>query len=69
MDSLQFAREIWKEFNLNESKGAGMTLTENGVVVKKHGQQINTDNFKVMGQTIVDYRRKIENTDLKRKRK
>lgn len=60
MDSLQFAREIWREFNLNESKGAGMTLTENGVVVKKHGQQLNTDGFRVMGESIVFHREKIE---------
>jgi hypothetical protein len=44
-----------------------MTLTENGVVVKKHGYQFNTDNFKVMGQTIVDYRKPVEKTPPSRK--
>jgi hypothetical protein len=66
-EPLDFAREIWKEFNLNESKGAGMTLTENGVVVKKHGYQFSTDNFKVMPQTIVDYRKPVEKTPPSRK--
>jgi len=65
-EPIEFAREIWREFNLNESKGAGMTLTENGVVVKKHGQQLNTDGFKVMGDSLVHHR---ENTDVKRGRK
>jgi hypothetical protein len=69
MDSLQFAREIWREFNLNESKGAGMTLTENGVVVKKHGQSLNTDNFRVMGDSIVGYRRPVEKIEPEKRRK
>jgi hypothetical protein len=67
MDSLQFAREIWKEFNLSNSKGAGMTLTIDEVVTKRHGYQFNTDNFNVMGQTIVDYRKPVEKTPPSRK--
>ena len=58
-EPLDFAREIWKEFNLNDSKGAGMTLTVDEVVTKRHGYQFSTDNFKVMGDSIVGYRKPV----------
>ena len=47
------AREFWKEFGLNNSKGAGMTLTESGNVVKHHGGMTNTDRMKEMPESIV----------------
>jgi hypothetical protein len=46
MDTLDFARDIWKTFDLNNSKGAAMELRENGKVVKSHGRMVNTDNAK-----------------------
>ena len=56
---LDFAREIWREFNLNESKGAGMKITENGVVTKAYGADTEVRG-KVMGESIVFHREKIE---------
>jgi hypothetical protein len=48
MDTLIFARDVWREFNLNDSEGAAMQLTENGIVTKSHGRMANTDILKEM---------------------
>jgi len=56
-ECLKFARDVWREFDLNNSKGAGMTLIENGVTVKEHGKATNTDDLKEMGSSIVFYKR------------
>lgn len=53
MDELNSTREIWKLFNLNNSKGAAMEYRVNGEVVKKHGYVPNTDNMKEMHWTDV----------------
>lgn len=55
MEALDFAREVWKEFGLNDSFGAGMTLTVDGVVTKQHGKLTNTDDLKEMPDSIVHY--------------
>jgi hypothetical protein len=52
-ECLKFARDVWREFDLNNSKGAGMTLIENGEIVKEHGKATDTDDLKVMGDSIV----------------
>lgn len=52
-EAIEVAREFWKEFGLNNSKGAGMTLTESGNVVKHHGGMTNTDRMKEMPESIV----------------
>ena len=56
METIDFARQIWKEFGLNNSRGAGMTLIENGVITKQHGKATNTDDLKAMGESIVHYK-------------
>ena len=56
MDSLDFARDIWKEFGLNQSRGAGMTFSDNGVIIKQHGKATDTEDLKEMGETIVHYK-------------
>jgi hypothetical protein len=48
-ECLKFARDVWREFDLNNSKGAGMTLIENGEIVKEHGKATDTSDLKVMG--------------------
>jgi hypothetical protein len=57
MDTLDFARDVWKEFGLNSSQGAGMTLTVDGEVAKQYGKLTNTDDLKEMGESIVHYRK------------
>ena len=57
MDSLEFARDLWREFGLNDSRGAGMTLTTDGIVTKKHGYQFSTQNLKEMPASIVHYKK------------
>lgn len=57
MDTLDFARDIWKEFGLNNSQGAGVTFLCNGVITKQHGKATNTIDLKEMGETIVHYKR------------
>jgi hypothetical protein len=57
MDTLDFARDIWREFELNKSFGAGMTLKVDGAVTKQHGKLTNTDDLKEMGENIVHYRK------------
>jgi len=52
-EPLDFAREMWKSFELNASKRAGMTLIENGEIVKEHGASTNTDDLKEMPDSIV----------------
>jgi len=52
-DALKVAREFWKEFNLNNSRNAGMTLTEGGEVIKHHGGMTNTDRMRKMPDSIV----------------
>lgn len=69
---MELAREIWKEFGLNNSMGAGMTQTDlgTGKVINKHGQQLNTDGFNVMPDLITHYRTPVEvEVKLKGKRK
>ena len=56
MDSLEFARDLWREFGLNDSLGAGMTLIVDGEVTKQHGKATNTDDLKEMGESIVHYK-------------
>jgi hypothetical protein len=48
---------MWKEFDLNKSKGAGMTYFVHGEVVKDHGAATNTDDLKEMPDSIVFYKR------------
>jgi hypothetical protein len=60
MDTLDFARDIWREFELNKSQGAGMTLTVDGVVTKQHGKATDTDDLNEMGNSIVHYRKPVE---------
>jgi hypothetical protein len=60
MDTLDFARDVWKEFGLNDSFGAGMTLTVNGEVTKQHGKLTNTDDLKEMPDSIVHYQREVK---------
>ena len=62
MDSLETAREFWRVFELNNSEGAGMKITENGIVTKSYGADTEVRG-KVMGDSIVFHR---ENTDAKR---
>lgn len=63
MGTLEFARDIWKEFELNKSSGAGMTITDNNnIVIKKHGYQFNTDNLKEMPASIAYYKQPIKLT-------
>lgn len=45
-EPIDFARDIWKTFDLNHSKGAAMELKENGKVIKSHGRMVNTDKAK-----------------------
>lgn len=52
-EPLDFAREVWKEFNLNHSKRAGMTYFVDGVVVKEHGAATDTNDMKEMPDSIV----------------
>jgi hypothetical protein len=56
-EGINFARHFWKELGLNNSKGAGMTLIENGKVIKRHGNETNTDRMREMGNSIVFYKR------------
>ena len=56
MEAIDFARQLWKEFNLNKSRGAGMTCFENGEIIKQHGKATDTDDLKEMGDTIVHYK-------------
>lgn len=51
---------MWKEFGLNNSVGAGMTLTTYGVVTKQHGKATNTDDLKEMGDSIVFHKEQKE---------
>ena len=60
MDTLTFARDMWKEFGLNNSIGAGMTLTVDGVITKHHGKATNTDDLKAFGESIVQYKQPVE---------
>ena len=57
METLDFAREMWKEFDLNKSQGAGMSFYEKGVITKQHGKETDTEDLKEMGETIVHYKR------------
>lgn len=56
-EPLDFARDVWKEFELNKSKGAGMTYFVDGVMVKDHGAATNTDDLKEMPDSIVFHKR------------
>ncbi len=56
-EALDFARDMWKEFDLNKSKGAGMTYIVDGVIVKSHGKDTNTDHLKEMGDSIVFWKK------------
>ena len=51
-EPLDFAREMWKVFELNNSKRAGMTYIVDGEVVKSHGAATNTDDLKEMPDSI-----------------
>jgi len=53
MDTLDEVRQLWKEFWLNNSFGAGMAIIENGEVIKSHGRNTNTDHLKEMPDSIV----------------
>jgi hypothetical protein len=66
-ECLKFARDVWREFDLNNSKGAGMTLIENGEIVKEHGSATNTDDLKEMGNsfTAVSIKKSGERKSLK----
>jgi len=68
LEPLDFAREIWREFNLNSSKGSGMKITENGVVTKSYGADTEIRG-KVMGETIVGYRRPVEKMEQEKRMK
>lgn len=57
MDTLDEVRQLWKEYGLNESFGAGMAIIENGEIVKSHGQKTNTDHLKEMPDSIVFHKR------------
>ena len=37
MDALEWTREAWRVFKLNESHNAGMRITENGKVTASYG--------------------------------
>ena len=56
-EALDFAREVWKVFDLNNSKRAGMTYIVDGEVVKSHGAATNTDDLKEMPDSIVFHKR------------
>jgi hypothetical protein len=56
-EALDVAREFWKTFDLNNSKGAGMTLTENGEVVKHFGNMTDTKRMREMPDSIVFHKR------------
>lgn len=58
-EPLDFAREIWREFNLNESKGAGMKITEGGIEIKSYGAPTEIRG-KEMGESLVHHREKVE---------
>ena len=57
--SIEIAREFWREFELNKSHGAGMKITENGIVTKAYGADTEIRG-KVMGDSIVFHREKVE---------
>jgi len=50
MDTLDFAREVWKEFGLNNSDGAGMAYFENGELIKSHGAKTDISRCKEFGE-------------------
>jgi len=52
-EAIDVARIFWKEFGLNNSKGSGMTLIENGKIKKHHGNMTNTDRMREMPDSIV----------------
>lgn len=54
-EPIEFARDVWCEFDLNNSKGAGMTYFVDGKEVKSHGTSTNTDDMKEMPDSIVFY--------------
>lgn len=56
-EPLDFARAMWKAFELNNSKRAGMTYIVDGEVVNSHGAATNTDDMKEMPDSIVFYKR------------
>ena len=68
LETLETAREFWRVFELNNSEGAGMKITENGIVTKAYGADTEIRG-KVMGETIVGYRRPVEKEDPEKRRK
>lgn len=56
-EPIDFAREVWKLFRLNNSKRSGMAHFVDGVEVKSHGASTNTDDMKEMPASIAFYRR------------
>lgn len=52
INNIEIARKFWKEFNLNNSEGAGMKITENGIVTKKYGSDTDIFGHKLMPDSI-----------------